>query len=392
MRRNTILCLSALTLAAGLLTAGPLSPPAGPVASTFRTLGEIEPRTPLSAATTPGDGTAVYVITQPGSYYLTGPIAVPSGKSGVRITATNVTLDLSGFAVTGQAGSVDGIVSTGTAKFVNVRNGLVSSMGQMGVDLSFLSNNSLSHVTVSGCGGHGIEIASASIIDSCTVETCQRGIYTGYDTSVRGCTVRECGDIGYVVQQGSTLENCTATFNTGPGYWVMSGALLRGCMATTNFTNGFVLSDNATALDCSAYENTGDGFNAGPGCRVERCAANGNSGDGFEAATQSAVRGCTARSNGGAGVLLTAAYASAEGNTCGGNDLYGVRTTSSGALVVRNTVVGGIAGSTNYSLAAGTRYGAIVNTAGSAAATTVNPGGSAAASFSTTDPNANLSY
>lgn len=48
--------------AAGLLRAGPLSPPAGPVAATYKTLGEIEPRVAIGEAATPGDGESVYLI------------------------------------------------------------------------------------------------------------------------------------------------------------------------------------------------------------------------------------------------------------------------------------------------------------------------------------------
>ncbi|MBU6414078.1 MAG: hypothetical protein KGS45_11460 [Planctomycetes bacterium] len=47
---------------ASMAQAGPLDPPPGPIMPTQRPLGEIEPRTVLSQATTPGDATAVYVI------------------------------------------------------------------------------------------------------------------------------------------------------------------------------------------------------------------------------------------------------------------------------------------------------------------------------------------
>src|SRR2546423_12808745 len=69
---RTVLSLSALGLlvTSGLLFAGPLDPPAGPVTSSNKTLGEVEPRTPVNATNTPGDGISLFKITQPGSYYL----------------------------------------------------------------------------------------------------------------------------------------------------------------------------------------------------------------------------------------------------------------------------------------------------------------------------------
>src|SRR5690349_15205092 len=118
MNRATV-TLSVLTLvaAAGLLTAGPLNPPAGAPAPTYKTLSEVEPRTPINAATTPGSATALYRISAPGSYYLTGNLAGASALNGVEIAASGVTIDLRGFEVAGAPGSLAGIcVTTGGLK------------------------------------------------------------------------------------------------------------------------------------------------------------------------------------------------------------------------------------------------------------------------------------
>ena len=42
-----------------------------------------------------------YVITQSGSYRLSGNLTVPSGVDGIDINADNVTLDLNGFSIVG---------------------------------------------------------------------------------------------------------------------------------------------------------------------------------------------------------------------------------------------------------------------------------------------------
>src|SRR5262245_4805347 len=100
MNRSTAIPASALLLAAAAgLIAGPLNPPPGPVASTYKTLGEVEPRIAVNAVNTPGDAQAVFKITQPGSYYLTGNIAGVSGKSTIQIASDHVALDLGGFAI-----------------------------------------------------------------------------------------------------------------------------------------------------------------------------------------------------------------------------------------------------------------------------------------------------
>src|SRR5437868_1893082 len=69
--------LAAWSLAAtGALVsvAGPLNPPAGPVAPSYKTLTEVEPRIAVNATNTPGNSAYSYRITQQGSYYLTGDV------------------------------------------------------------------------------------------------------------------------------------------------------------------------------------------------------------------------------------------------------------------------------------------------------------------------------
>ena len=56
----------------------------------MKTLQQVEPRTDV--ATLAGDATAVFVITSPGSYYLSGNVPVPASRSGIAIAAANVVL------------------------------------------------------------------------------------------------------------------------------------------------------------------------------------------------------------------------------------------------------------------------------------------------------------
>jgi hypothetical protein len=102
-----------------VLNAGPLDPPAGPINGTFRTLAEIEPRTPINSTTCPGDADSLYRITRAGSYYLTGNLTGVSGKSGIEIAVSHVTVDLMGHVLTGVAGSIDGVRVTATTTGVS---------------------------------------------------------------------------------------------------------------------------------------------------------------------------------------------------------------------------------------------------------------------------------
>jgi hypothetical protein len=108
-----------------LLAQGTLTPPGAP-APTMKSLDQIEPRTPVDAMHTPGDSGNVFIITQPGSYYLTTNLIGVSGRHGINIAANNVTLDLNGLSLLGVAGALDGIFALGPVTNITVRNGIIT--------------------------------------------------------------------------------------------------------------------------------------------------------------------------------------------------------------------------------------------------------------------------
>src|SRR5689334_9534591 len=114
--------IAIFALAGGLAVfAGPLNPPAGPVSPTYKTLAEVQPRTPVQSL--PGSPTAQFLIAAPGSYYLTAPITGVPGRSAIEIAASDVTLDLSGFALAGVPGALDGVRITGSPANITIRHG-----------------------------------------------------------------------------------------------------------------------------------------------------------------------------------------------------------------------------------------------------------------------------
>src|SRR3990170_4156468 len=130
------ICLTLLIAVGFFASAGSLTPPAGPITSTMKTLTEVEPRIAINATNTPGDADSLFKITQPGSYFLTGNITGLIGKHGVEIAASGITLDLNGFDLVGVAGSLDGVsVTVGSLTNIAVVHGSVRSWGGEGVDL-----------------------------------------------------------------------------------------------------------------------------------------------------------------------------------------------------------------------------------------------------------------
>src|SRR5215831_14090700 len=161
MRAALPLIASATIIAAGLVIAGPLNPPVGPVASSYKTLSDVEPRTGVSVANTPGDAGSQFKITQPGSYYLTADVPPVAGLAGVTIAADHVTLDLNGFNIAG--GSQGILVSAppnGTRTDIAIRHGSITGCAANGVSAAAADGAVIEDVQVRSCGSAGITAGS----------------------------------------------------------------------------------------------------------------------------------------------------------------------------------------------------------------------------------------
>ncbi len=288
MQRRTRFTLLASTLivAAGsaLLIAGPLDPPAGAVASTYKTLSEVQPRTIVNQTNTPGDADSVFRISQPGSYYLTGNLLGVAAKHGIEIDSDGVTLDLSGFEALGVAGTLDGVRVVPGRRGITVRDG-----------------------TLRGWKGAGLSAVGGPNADACLYQDL-RVVANGTDEN------------SYALDVGgaSTVVNCVALSNLGTG--------IRG-------NNGTLISDSA------ATGNGGDGIICGAGT-VRDCLARGNVYDGIRAGI-SVISGCSSTANGGAGITLNVGTL-ARANTCYANGwgiyIFGDGSTADGNVLYDNTV------------------------------------------------------
>jgi parallel beta-helix repeat protein len=388
--------------------AGDLDPPAGPVGPTMKRLDEIEPRTPVGPDTTPGASNAVFVISQPGSYYLTGNIAGEAGKHGVLINSADVTLDLNGFALIGVADSLSAVQVSGNR--AAIRNGSISGWGASGVN--------------SGSAGMLLQHLRSW-------ENASRGITIGNNAIVAHCSVFGNGDIGIRVGGGSAVRDCVARQNGSHGVAVLAGSTVTGCTALENQGDGLSLADGVTASDCAATNNTGRGVASGVGCVISHCSARGNVAGGVYATFDSAVHACVSRGNAGFGVectehcAVTACTAEGnalanilvesrcvvrdclasqaetvagnegvgivasgsgnrlEGNTCADNPV-GLRAVNAGNLIVRNTLS---QNNTQVDIAAGNALGPVVG--GSVNGTAVTGNSNYFGDIGTLDPSAN---
>ncbi len=369
MNRHTIAAIALSLLPSSSLLAGPLSPPLGPVASTHKTLSEVEPRTIINASNTPGDADSLFRISQPGSYYLTSNIAASANKHGIEIAASGVTLDLNGFELAGipAMGPFDGIVATVTnSSNVTVRNGIIRNWG-----------------------GDGIDFASTAAVSNVRIE----GILTASNAVV-----------GIRTSSQATIINCSARGNTSTGIIAGSNSLIINCTANGNAT-GFSTSFSCSIFNSSAYQNSGIGFSTSSANVISNCAAGFNTSHGFSIVNGSHITNCTALANSDG--IRASFGCSILNNNCDQN-VAGIRVTNTDNRIEGNHVTNGTTGyaidgsnnliiknsssdnTTDWIIAANNVYGPIINrTAPASAAFT---GNSAPSTLGSTDPNANICH
>lgn len=294
----------------GFASAGNLNPPGGPVTATMKTLQEVEPRVPVQSLS--GSATAVYSITQPGSYYLTGDILGAAGKNGIEIANVQVTLDLSGFNVTGVPGALTGIVAGGGA---SVRNGAVNAWPGGGVNVCNVSQ--LQALSATGNGNYAFVVCRGNVVD-CVAQQNQNG-FQGF---------------------GAVFQNCHAVSNSGQGFSASNGSALLGCAANGNSV-GIVASGGSLVGQSTAFGNSTDGIQlSGTSRAVENMVGN----------------------NTGSGILAVGNLNTIDLNSVTQNGT-GVRVSGTGNLITRNNARGN---TTGFNIAASNDYGVILSSPGAA--------------------------
>jgi Periplasmic copper-binding protein (NosD) len=206
-----------------------------------------DPRTPISALP--------YTISAQGSYYLTANLTAIGSSAGITISASNVTLDLNGFAlVGGGSGNVTGINVPAAQKNILIRNGTVRGWTSGGINASNATNSVIQGIRLSNntASSTFFNVAAVSVGNGSTVKDCvvaqnanSHGISVGNACAVSGCVARansagvgiraldscyvvgnvsDSNGTGIAVGSGNRIESNSCTFNASAGILIPLGA------------------------------------------------------------------------------------------------------------------------------------------------------------------------
>ena len=359
---------AALFVTAGTVSsfawAGPLTPAAGPVTGSYKTLSEVEPRIAVNATNTPGDNATLFIINQPGSYFLTGNINTSAMRSAIRINSDDVTIDLSGFTINGSGdsiGTASGILATAPHRNIVIRGGGIRGFRGYGI----IGPMSLAHfedLAIANCGLGQLEVLNAdnSIARNIRITAIagEAALTLGNNALVEDCTV-EGGFLGISIQSG-TITRCTVANVAGVG--IRSGGGIVSDCTVSNITNA------------GSFNN--GGIVAGNGTRIERCILRNCVPCGVFVGGTTDLTACTFY-NCGKGVLAST-FASGkcriEGNTFSGSTTAAVSLETPRHLVIGNRFTGNAA---NIVAVAGSTLGEVLNFSSGGTLTGANTHGAA---------------
>jgi len=308
---------------------GSLTPPGAP-APTFRTLDQIETRTPIT--------NLPFTISQPGSYYLTQSLIFPGETTeGITVQASDVVIDLMGFTLEGSSPAV-GIEAESSYTHLTVQNGHLTGWR---IAIMAIGNNYVfQNLRISGCG-KGIETAAQAVVADCQVVNNDNqldsfsGIYVGNYSSVRHCIVgNNRGAAGWTaraitVGAYSLVNDCLAYDNVveeSPGlYGISAGSNSRisDCIVRNGHREGITAQSRCSIQDCTSSDNV-TGIKTYFSSLIERCTTTQCASNGIWVGTRCQVIGCEVSQNLYQGLSVSGDGNRIENNNCSSNASSGI--------------------------------------------------------------------
>lgn len=290
-----------ILLATPSARAGSLDPPGAP-APTMKTLEQVEPRTPISALP--------YTISAPGSYYLTGNLALNAQVHGITVNAVSATIDLNGFTLdgTGNNQGQDAIrfvpPAGGSYGRYTVRNGAIINWNDGITQAAAGQNLVVEDVTIRNCLVHGIS-AFDMMVSRCNIGfNGLSGIVSSGVVIVRESRLAQNGD-GGIRANGprNIIEDSVLDANNNVGVVVGQESVVRRCVVTDTYA----MFGGAAGINVSDFSYV-----------LENTVAN----------------------TFGSGIVVLGTQVRVDGNHCSSNGRYGIESIGGRNVVVRNTASG----------------------------------------------------
>lgn len=199
--------------------------PSGPPAPMMKSLDQIEPRTVITGLPFTASSTGGYVVDR--------NLSLGSGN-GISVTASDVTIDLNGFVLTGDPlGGGHGVhVATGVEN-VTIKNGVLRNWGADGVHAWDAERVTVRDLQIYNSGGNGVAMNKAELIDAIAKDSGLAGARLKAGGSGATCTLTvrflptRNGGGGIVIEGPGEvrISDSDVTGNTGHGIsWISSEA------------------------------------------------------------------------------------------------------------------------------------------------------------------------
>jgi hypothetical protein len=209
----------------------------------------------LIAQTQINQSNVPYIITSSGSYILAGNLTIDgSNDFAIRVEASNVTLNLNGFTITGPCPVAE--CNTGTTGIyalpgyynTTVANGQVTGFAY-GVDIQSgnlhdlnvtygefcidAANAIIRHNVISNCGAYGIYAQNCSISDNIVSQASVAGIYGNDSTISNNTSTSNMNAYGIEAYGGLVSGNTSMHNGTGDDIYLGSDAVTTKTNACT---------------------------------------------------------------------------------------------------------------------------------------------------------------
>lgn len=318
-----------------------------------------------------------YIISAPGSYYLTQHIDGEPSNTGITIESGNVSIDLNGYTLQGDGGGTfSAILASGSINNIAISNGHIDNWGGNGIGLTTASNVLVYNVQVTNSGINGIA--------------------TGTEASINHCLTKNNGFDGILCGANSQVSHCTSIDNTFDGIDGHDQCIISNTNTYSNGSNGVELSSRGVIENCIAHQNSSDGFDVGVGSTISNSIATNNSGAGFSTNSSGNLINNQARANTGngfyfqsdtnasnniadnniqSGFYVTGNDTRLDSNQSTDNGQNGFNVTGSGNIIIRNSASGN--SSIDFNVVGANAFATVLTTA------TLN---------SNTNPYANISF